>query len=318
MEVALPRELIERWPTPDGVRSDIWQGWSVAQRRDWLVHQAYEETDGELVVRADPKRPEIAEQVVQAVTSVRGAVSLAHSIRDDFSDTWEHDWASSTSSDADASAWVVHAGPTLMALLALLLIALVVSFLATDMFGLGGGLSTEEPDSAEALASDEGEAIQEDETPAPAGGDTDEGGDPPTREELEAQEPIPLTDGAWRIFVDPSESAARWDVIFLGGGECSIPGDSSVVSCTYTESHPAVEITLARHDEPEARNADGDVRVGVVDWSEWFHMTRVGNTMYGQWEIEGWIFSYDDGLQRRENAIFRETAFIRPVQPSDP
>jgi hypothetical protein len=282
-----------------------------------------------VVIRDETRHSETSQQVVQVVDTMQGGWNLLDAIADQHLDTlpWDDRENRPAYSGTDADFGLI------IRFVAVLVLIVLGAILAVVLFGGDGDSESAADDPGGEIIDGAGEPADAGlpdparaDQAAPAGDEADTPQDqgeavagPPTPEELEAQDPIPLTDGPWRIFVDPSESAARWDMTFLGGGACSIPGDPSVVSCTYVEDSPAVEITLDRHDEPRAENADGDVRIGEVDWSEWFHLTRVGNAMYGPWEVESWMFSYDRGLERRgSNVILRETAFIRPVHPADP
>lgn len=327
-------QMAKSWPQPPEIGAREWRFMPPEERGQWLFEHAFvrdyrgggkpewvtSEKPG-YVINPETRDTQTSQQVLHAINTAEFGIALTDATG--FSEALEE------TPQGPGRENILHVGGFVLALVIVVLLAI----LAVRLFGGDGDSGSVADDPAGEVVEGAGEAEVDDAVPdaveadpaVPAGDEGDTPGnqgeavaDPPTPEELEAQEPIPLTDGPWRVFVDPSESGARWDVVFLAGGVCSIPGDPSVVSCTYVEDPPAVEITLDRHDAAEAQNADGDVRTGEVDWNEWFHMTRVGNTMYGPWEIESWIFSYDNGLEWRGNAIFRETAFIRPVHAADP
>jgi hypothetical protein len=129
-----------------------------------------------------------------------------------------------------------------------------------------------------------------DEGNTPAGGDTDEGADLPTREELEAQEPIALTDGKWRL-VSEISGHALWDFQAMGDGTCETP-HPDVYSCTYFEDGPVLKVELKRVTEIVHEECST-----TVDETHTFTMNRIGNIAYGNWNGEpNWRFSCDQGL----------------------
>lgn len=153
-----------------------------------------------------------------------------------------------------------------------LIIALVAIVAGFDVFG--------PPDDVEAPWESSGG----DSAPVSAPGDSAAG------------DSVALTDGPWRFFFDSSEAKAMYDIKFEEDGTCSVPGDTVVYAGEYTVDGASVEIVLHRRSDNEAKDGLGGVRTETVDWDEWFHMTRAGDTMSGSWEVERWQLEYDEGL----------------------
>ncbi|MDA3935258.1 MAG: hypothetical protein PF636_00120, partial [Actinomycetota bacterium] len=126
-----------------------------------------------------------------------------------------------------------------------------------------------------------------------AAGPTDEPPvDAPSVAELEAQEPIDITDGPWS-FSREGQSYVLYTMDFESDGTFDVPDDSGFVQDgTYIVDGDSVEIELRRQKTYEAEGPQNDKRTEDVEWYEWFHMTRVGNTMRGSWEGTDWEFSY--------------------------
>ena len=63
-------------------------------------------------------------------------------------------------------------------------------------------------------------------------------------------------------------------------------------------------------------------RIEAVSWTEWFEMTRVGNTMTGTWTGEGWKFSFEAGFaltgKEVDLNVLGRVVFARPERPEDP
>ena len=115
--------------------------------------------------------------------------------------------------------------------------------------------------------------------------------------ELEAQEPIDITDGAWS-FSREGESYVLYTMDFESDGTFDVRDDSGYVQDgTYIEDGDSVEIELFRRTTLEAEGDSGKKRTEDVEYYEWFHMTRVGNTMRGSWEGTDWEFSYERGFE---------------------
>jgi hypothetical protein len=188
----------------------------------------------------------------------------------------------------------------LMVLLAFVMILAVAAFYFTTGSDLLTGLREDPPAADSNISAD----------PIPA--------EAPSHEELQAQEPIPITDGPWRFFADASEESALYDIKFEEDGSCYVPGDQIVYGGSYTVSGNQIEIELYRRYMAESKNSEGDIRTQEVEWTEWFHMTRAGNTMTGYWEVEGWRFSYDDGLKWTGVSTNGPDIFSRPERPEDP
>ena len=140
----------------------------------------------------------------------------------------------------------------------------------------------------------------------------------PTHEELVLQEPIDIRDGPWRFFQDKSEQTPLYDIKFETDGTCYVPGDKIVYGGKYFVDGANIEIELYRRYTAEAKDGEGNTRSEVVEWKEWFHMTRAGNTMTGTREVEVWQFSFNNGLIWRDNVISGEAIFSRPERPEDP
>lgn len=139
-----------------------------------------------------------------------------------------------------------------------------------------------------------------------------------THEELVLQEPDDITKGPWRFFQDESEETALFDIKFEADGTCYVPGDPIVYGGKYFVEGARIEIELYRRYTAEAKDGKGNTRSQVVEWIEWFHMTRAGNTMTGEREVEVWRFGYDQGLTWRDNVISGQEIFSRPERPEDP
>lgn len=139
-----------------------------------------------------------------------------------------------------------------------------------------------------------------------------------THEELVLQEPIDITNGPWRFFQDESEETALFDIKFEADGTCYVPGDQIVYGGKYFVEGNNIEIELYRRYTAEAKDGEGNTRSQVVEWIEWFHMIRAGNTMTGSREVEVWRFDYDQGLTWRDNVISGQAIFSRPERPEDP
>lgn len=133
-----------------------------------------------------------------------------------------------------------------------------------------------------------------------------------------AQEPAAITDGPWRFFGDSSEANALYDIQFEADGSCYVPGDTVVYGGKYTVDGDRIEIELYRRTTATSTDPDGKVYSAEVEWSEWFHMVRTGNTMAGTWEVEGWMFSYQDGLEMTGIRVNGPEIFSRPERPEDP
>ena len=132
------------------------------------------------------------------------------------------------------------------------------------------------------------------------------------------QEPIGITDGPWRFFFDISEQTPLYDIKFEADGTCFVPGDKIVYGGKYFVNGANIEIELFRRYTAEAKDGEGNTRSEEVEWTEWFHMTRAGNTMTGSREVEVWRFSFDNGLVWKDNVISGEAIFSRPERPEDP
>jgi len=139
-----------------------------------------------------------------------------------------------------------------------------------------------------------------------------------THEELSLQEPIDIKDGPWRFFQDKSEQTSLYDIKFEADGTCYVPGDKIVYGGKYFVDGASIEIELYRRYTAKAKDGEGNTRSEVVEWTEWFHMTRAGNTMTGTREVEVWQFGFDRGLTWRDNIISGEAIFSRPERPEDP
>jgi hypothetical protein len=167
-----------------------------------------------------------------------------------------------------------------------------------------------QPDEAEAggVVADSAAA----DTPVESPGPTEE----PTHEDLAAQDPIPLTDGSWRFFGDATEAQALYDFVFLADGTFHESGAEHNHG-TYTEDGTTVTMELTRVHTVSASDGVNE-RSEEIDWQEVFTMTRIGNTLDGDWTKEDWIFGYDDGLVRRGMLEPFTGIFARPERPSDP
>ena len=139
-----------------------------------------------------------------------------------------------------------------------------------------------------------------------------------THEELVLQEPIGITDGPWRFFLDKSEQNPLYDIKFEADGTCFVPGDKIIYGGKYFVNGANIEIELFRRYTAEAKDGEGNTRSEEVEWTDWFHMTRSGNTMTGSREVEVWRFSFDNGLVWKDNVISSEAIFSRPERPEDP
>ncbi len=71
------REIVERWPAPDGVPPERWRRWPIKQRNDWLIDHTFTKNEaGSWVVRPEAAGSKTADQVVQAVMTVKGAETV--------------------------------------------------------------------------------------------------------------------------------------------------------------------------------------------------------------------------------------------------
>jgi hypothetical protein len=159
------------------------------------------------------------------------------------------------------------------------------------------------------------------EDPAPAEPDVSQnnaGVQAPSHADLQAQDPIPITDGPWRFFGDDSEQNPLYDIKFEPDGTCYVPGDEIVYGGIYTIEGNQITIEIYRRYLAESEDSEGNSRNQIVEWTEWFKMIRVGNTMTGIWEVEGWRFSYDEGLVMTGVRVNGDAIFSRPERPEDP
>jgi hypothetical protein len=73
---SLPRDLLERWPTPDGVSPGQWRDWDAKRRKQWLIDQTYEKTPDGWVLRTDNANSPTSQRVDEVVTTLEGGVEL--------------------------------------------------------------------------------------------------------------------------------------------------------------------------------------------------------------------------------------------------
>lgn len=151
-------------------------------------------------------------------------------------------------------------------------------------------------------------------TPAPA--TPEEAPGPPTHEELAAQDPIPLIQGPWRVFLTSEEAAPMYDFLFFDDGTFHESGADHNAG-TYTEDAQTVILSLTRVDTGVASDGVNE-RVEEISWTETFTMTRTGNTMTGSWERESWVFSYNNGFVSKGMTEPGPEVFVRPQRPDDP
>jgi hypothetical protein len=137
----------------------------------------------------------------------------------------------------------------------------------------------------------------------------------PTHAELEAQDPVELTEGPWRFFLTSAEESAMYDFLFFDDGTFHESGATHNAG-TYTENGQTVTMSLTRVGTGEA--SDGvNTRTEEISWSETFTLVRTGNTMTGVWERESWQFSYDDGMVYKGLTEPGPDVFARPQWPGD-
>ncbi len=143
-----------------------------------------------------------------------------------------------------------------------------------------------------------------------------ESSDAITRDELETQDPIAITAYPWIFIRNEGQGNSFYAIYFEPEGACSIPGNTSVYDCAYTVNEANVEIEIYRTVTAEYSNKDAGSQ--VIDWKEWFHLTRIGNAMRGSYEIESWFFDPNKGLEWRGNQIISDTVFAYPEHQEDP
>jgi hypothetical protein len=297
-------KILRRWPTPPEVPEDQWASWSLGQRETWLIDHTFTESDGRWTARASTQQTGTSQQVVEAVSLIPTATEAAVTLFDGTVRDFGLELADSGTPGRDEH---VHAVVVVLALIAIVLVALVVAAFVLDWFGSDGS----SPLADHPVMADDPEP-----TDVPDGVGLDDR--PPAHEELEAQEDVELASVRWRFFRDPSEASPLYDFEFGEEGVCRVPGDTIIHACAYDVDGSSIEITINRSTEVTARNAAGAEWAAVVDWVEWFHMSRAGNALNGSWESEDWTFSYDDGLVRTGRSTHWTEVFARPIRPDVP
>lgn len=136
-----------------------------------------------------------------------------------------------------------------------------------------------------------------------------------TINELEAQDPIAITAHPWIFIRNEAVGNSFYAIYFESDGLCNTPSYPTIYYCGYTVNGSNVEIELYLTYTAEAVTDKGDVRSQVIDWKEWFHLTRTGNIMRGSYETESWFFSYEDGLDWRGKQLISDTVFAYPDLP---
>ncbi|NND74171.1 MAG: hypothetical protein HKN44_04115 [Ilumatobacter sp.] len=210
-------------------------------------------------------------------------------------------------------------GRMLIAAITLLLILLALAFVPDWGTDEQYTAPTDDDGAAPELVQDAGAPVEVATAPGTVGdpGDAIVDGEagPPTPAELAAQEPTPLTDGTWRFFVDAGESSPLYDFAFEPTGRF-FEDDAEHNEGAYDVAGATIEMTLVRVDTGTASDGANE-RSEEIAWTEWFTMTRTGNTMTGVWERESWIFSYDDGFVVRGVDEVATEIFARPQRPDD-
>lgn len=185
----LPEELVSRWPPPEQLpRFQNWGSMTCDERERWLIEGAYEQTDDGWVVRADRAGDETAQQVVQAVTTVSGADTIAVDLFQEVVKPALDDAAQDGPFDShtgrpegdeqlEGHIWAWYA------VVAVLLLVIVVAALLTDMFGTRGG-SDPEPSVADQVVDDQSDADE-----------ITEGADPPPVADEPAVDEQAVADG---------------------------------------------------------------------------------------------------------------------------
>ncbi len=77
---SLQRDLLDRWPKPDGVSAGQWRDWDAERRERWLIDQTYEETPDGWVLRPDNANSPTSQRVDEAVTTLEGGVEVVRAL----------------------------------------------------------------------------------------------------------------------------------------------------------------------------------------------------------------------------------------------
>lgn len=203
-------------------------------------------------------------------------------------------------------------------LAALVLLCVLIALVVIPSFGTDE--DTAEPQAAEtADATDAGSVDTDEAETADTARIDQEAAEAETDEEpgATADTPVELTDGPWRFFSDASEVAPLYDFVFVGDGTFYEHGAADTSQGTYTVTGDIISLALIRTAELSASNADGDERVETHSWNESFTMQRTGDMMTGDYQVESWTFSYDDGMKYRGPGDVRTGISARPQQPDD-
>lgn len=282
--------IVQRWPTPPGIRRSTWRSMSPEERAAYLIDHTYVATPTGWVRRAESSESATADKVERAVTTSEGTHDLlVQPIVEGMEQTMELD--DETGFRHRTSAFWVGLMIVLLAV-----IVLVLAAFTTDLFGEGDATTPDAPTPTGATGGDADAA-------AP---DPGEGTDEPTTANVD-DTLVELTDGPWRFFRDDSEDAALYDFAFAADGtfvEDGAPHNHG----TYDVDGDLVTLDLTR---VQTMTAD-DGRSAELTWNETFTMTRTGNSMTGTWIKDNWRFSFDEGFVALGQFEPQNGIFARP------
>ena len=122
----------------------------------------------------------------------------------------------------------------------------------------------------------------------------------------QTQGPIPIAGNTWVFFADKSESMGLYTIEFASDGSLVALGDPHIYSGSWVEEGDSVEIILLHRQTLEAGTFSA-----VHENEEIFRMTRDGNAMRGEWDVEDMYYS-EEGLVIEGRRINQPNVFARP------